>query len=133
MLDYLRTQSKSAAGAITYVTVGTLLMIWSGLYYYFFLMREPNPSPEQSFTCLGIILSGFAIAAIGLLFGLIGRGAKAADHMVAAGTVTPVAAADQGTGTSAAIGAAPVAAVAPVAAIPTNGVPVGAVPNSRMR
>ena len=82
MFELLRSQSKSASGAILYVTIGTLLMIWSGLWYFYFLRPDPNPPAWESFTCMGTILSGFAIAAIGLMFGLIGRGAKAADTTV---------------------------------------------------
>ncbi len=84
MFELFRNQSRSAAGAIKYVTVGTLLIIWAGLWYYYFLMPVPNAPTWQKFTCVGTILSGFAIAAIGLLFGLIGRGAKAADTTVGA-------------------------------------------------
>lgn len=79
MLGLLRSQSRSAAGAITYVTIGVLMMIWAGLCYYFFVMPDPNPAAWQKFACVGTILSGFAIGTIGLLFGLIGGGAKAAD------------------------------------------------------
>lgn len=84
MLELFRNQSRSAAGAIKYVTIGTLLIIWASLWYYYFLMPVPNAPTWQKFTCVGTILSGFAIAAIGLLFGLIGRGAKAADTTVGA-------------------------------------------------
>ena len=84
MLELFRNQSRSAAGAIKYVTIGTLLIIWAGLWYYYFLMPVPNAPTWQKFTCVGTILSGCAIAAIGLLFGLIGRGAKAADTTVGA-------------------------------------------------
>lgn len=83
MFELLRGQSRSAAGAIWYVTIGILMMIWAGLWYYYFLWPVQNPPRWQTFTCVGTILSGFAIGAIGLLFGLIGRGAKAADTTVA--------------------------------------------------
>ena len=82
MFELFRNQSRSAAGAIKYVTVGTLMIIWAGLWYYYFLMPVPNAPTWQKYTCVGTILSGFAIGAIGLLFGLIGRGAKAADTTV---------------------------------------------------
>ena len=84
MFELFRNQSRSAAGAIKYVTIGTLMIIWAGLWYYYFLMPVPNAPTWQKFTCVGTILSGFAIGAIGLLFGLIGRGAKAADTTVGA-------------------------------------------------
>lgn len=82
MFELLRDQSRSAAGAIWYVTVGTLLVIWAGLWYFYFLLPDLNPSPTQRFICAGLILSGFAIGAIGLLFGYIGRSSKGADTTV---------------------------------------------------
>jgi uncharacterized BrkB/YihY/UPF0761 family membrane protein len=91
MFELLRNQSRSASGAILYFTIGTLMVIWSGLWYYFFLLPDPNPPTQQTFLCVGIILSGIAIAAIGLLFGLIGRGAKAADTTVGVVTAEPIA------------------------------------------
>jgi hypothetical protein len=61
MFGLLRDQSRSAAGAIGYVTIGTLMVIWAGLWYYYFLLPDPNPTPWQRFTCVGMILSGVAI------------------------------------------------------------------------
>ena len=118
MFEMLRSQSKSASGAILYVTIGTLMMIWSGLWYFYFLRPDPNPPAWESFTCMGTILSGFAIAAIGLMFGLIGRGAKAADTTVGVAAtpaivaptavVDPAAVATPGA-TTLGVGSAPVA------------------------
>ena len=88
--DQSRSQSRSAAGAIWYVTIGTLMVIWAGLWYYYFLMPDPNPAAWQRFACVGVILSGVAIGSIGLLFGLIGRGAKGADTTVGVAAAEPV-------------------------------------------
>jgi hypothetical protein len=82
MFEVFRSPSRSAAGAIGYVTVGTLMVIWAGLWYYYFLRPLPNPPAWQSYLCMATILSGVAIGVIGLLFGMIGRGAKAADNTV---------------------------------------------------
>jgi len=92
MFELLKSQSRSASGAILYVTVGTLLIIWSGLTYYYFLMDTPDAPAWQKFACVGTILSGLAIASIGLLFGLIGRTAKAADNAVGVAPVGPMVA-----------------------------------------
>jgi len=100
MFDKLRNQSRSAAGAIWYVTVGTLLMIWAGLYYCYFLMPLPNPPAWQSFACVGAILSGLAVVAIGLMFGTIGRGAKAADANVEVAATKVVEPAVRASGTT---------------------------------
>lgn len=91
MLEFLRSPSRSAAGAILYVTIGTLMVIWAGLWYYYFILPVENPSTWQRFTCVGTILSGLAIVAIGLLFGLIGRGAREADNKIEVAPTVPVA------------------------------------------
>lgn len=123
MFELFRNQSRSAAGAIKYVTIGTLLIIWAGLWYYYFLMPVPNAPAWQKFVCVGTILSGFAIAAIGLLFGLIGRGAKAADTTVGAASSAQPAAIDQVVPTnlrSAGDVGAPVTVAVPVATTPVD-------------
>lgn len=93
MLEFLRSPSRSAAGAILYVTVGTLMVIWAGLWYVYFIVPQEHAPPWQQYTCVSTVLSGFAIVAIGLLYGLIGHGAKSADNTVGvapAGPLTPV-------------------------------------------
>ena len=101
MFELLRSPSRSASGAILYVTVGTLMVIWAGLWYFYFLFPMPNPPQWQKFACVGTILSGIAIGSIGFLFGFIGRKAKSADNavgvapagpMVAASPIVPIAA-----------------------------------------
>lgn len=82
MFEVFRSPSRSAAGAIGYITVGALTVIWSGLWYYYFLRPVENPPAWQSYVCMATIFSGVAVMVIGLLFGLIGRGAKAADNVV---------------------------------------------------
>lgn len=90
MFGLLRNQSRSAAGAIWYVTIGTLMVIWSGLWYFFFLLPDSNPSAWQRFVCAGMILSGLAIGVIGLLFGPIGRSSKGADTTVGVAASEPM-------------------------------------------
>jgi hypothetical protein len=91
MLELIRNPSRSASGAILYVTVGTLMVIWAGLYYYFFLFSTPDSEPWQKYGCVGTILSGLAIAIIGFLYGQIGQGAKSADNTVGVASTTQVA------------------------------------------
>ena len=122
MFEMLRSQSRSATGAILYVTVGTLLMIWSCLTYYYFLMNNPEAPAWANFLCIGTILSGLAIASIGLLFGVIGRGAKAADTTVGAAPIGPMVA--PGVVGGQVVGGQVVGA-APMAAAPMGTVPMG--------
>lgn len=114
MFGLLRDQSRSAAGAIWYVTVGTLLVIWAGLWYFYFNLPIENPPAWQRFVCVGTIFSGMAIVAIGLLFGAIGRGAKAADtttSVAAEETVVPVAMAPAAMATPVSTSTGPVSVV----------------------
>ena len=127
MFELLRNQSRSSAGAIKYVTVGVLMMIWAGLWYYYFIMPQSDPPAGQKFACVGFILSGSAIGAIGLLFGLIGRGAKGADTTVGVASTEPVAsivpvATTANINTSRVVGDTPV-----VSAIPTTATSVRSV------
>lgn len=108
MFELLRAQSKSATGAILYVTIGTLLVIWAGLYRYYFLTDNSDAPVWQHFACLGTILSGIAIAAIGLLFGLIGRSAKNADTTVGVAPAGPIAPVMTGAVAGGVVSAAPV-------------------------
>lgn len=117
MFEMLRSQSRSATGAILYVTVGTLLMIWSCLTYYYFLMNNPEAPAWANFLCIGTILSGLAIASIGMLFGVISRGAKAADTTVVAAPIGPVVAPG--------VVGGQVVAGTPMAAAPMGAVPMG--------
>ena len=133
MFGLLRSQSRSAAGAIMYVTIGLLLVIWAGLWYYYFLRPDPNPPTWQTFLCVGIILSGVTVAGIGFLFGLIGRGAKAADTTVGVApagpvvTSVPVGQAD----VTAGLNAVGVVQPAVVPAVPSRAVPVSTLEATR--
>jgi uncharacterized BrkB/YihY/UPF0761 family membrane protein len=98
MFEMIRSQSRSAFGAIMYVTIGTLLVIWAGLAYYYFVMPDPEAPMWQRFLCVGTILSGIAVASIGLLFGLIGRAAKPADTNTGVAATAPVAVAPTAVG-----------------------------------
>lgn len=82
-----RTTARSGRGSRFYVTVGSLLLIWAGLWYYFFLMPDPNPPAWQRFACIGAILSGFTVAAIGIFFATV---AKPAETVSVNGPIAPV-------------------------------------------
>jgi uncharacterized BrkB/YihY/UPF0761 family membrane protein len=122
MLELLRSPSRSAATAILYVTIGTLMVIWAGLWYFYFLMPQTAPPAWEKFACVGTILSGCAIAVIGFLFGSIGRDAKAADNAVgvaSSGSIAPVVAGDVAIPSLVGETVVPVSASRPVTVQPT--------------
>ena len=121
MFELLKSPSRSAAGAILYVTIGLLLIIWSGLWYYYYITPEPAPPTFQRFVCVGLMLSGLVITAIGLLFGLIGRRAKSADTTVGVAPAGPVVTEAVTTdANTAGVVAAPAVTAAPVVSAPVN-------------
>ena len=123
MLELLRRPSRSAAGAILYVTIGTLMVIWAGLWYWYFLMPQQNPPALQRFMCVGIILSGFSIGIIGLLFGQIGREAKLADNAVGVASASPGVSVVAGGVMPPVVMGEPIASAVPTAAVPIAGSP----------
>jgi hypothetical protein len=123
----LHQPSRGATLSLGYITVGTLMMIWTGLWYWRLrsLAEPPPPESLQNLMCLGFFLSGLALVVIGLLVGRIGSEAKNADvplGQIQAAAVTPQA-------NSAAAPAAGAAATAPVAgAVAANSTPQAAAP-----
>jgi hypothetical protein len=64
--------------AITYITVGALAIVWTGIWY-FYLNSYPPQTPAPYYWCTGILLSGVALMIIGLAIGQIGRSARHAE------------------------------------------------------
>ena len=119
----LRQPSPSTGLAIFYITIGTLLAIWGGVWYYFLHNEGPaNSNPPgvwQYYVCTGVLLTGIALTIIGLLVGRIGQEAQNADTPI--GQVTAAQVKPQGVPA-----APPVQPVAPVAAVPAQ--PVATTP-----
>src|SRR5439155_8407548 len=109
------TPSRGATLSLAYITVGTLTMIWTALWYWRLHATNEPPPPEglQYLFCLGFFLTGAALVVIGLLVGRIGSEAKHAD--VPMGQINAAAVTPTGNGApNAAAPAAGAAAMAPV-------------------
>jgi hypothetical protein len=114
MLFYRKTSSP-AQTALMYVTIGTLTLVWTGVWYLY-LLNYPPATPGVSYWVGGLALSGLVLVVIGLAVGQIGRAARHAESPAA--VVPPNTATDP-------TAPAPVATVASPAVIaPTNGNPV---------
>ena len=70
--------SPAARAALIYITVGTLILIWSGVWFVY-LRNNPPESDNVFYLCGGCLVSGFALLGIGLGVGTIGRNARHAD------------------------------------------------------
>ena len=67
-----------ARTAIAFITVGTLLSVWCGIWYWY-LSNNPSESSSPNYFCTGLFLSGIVLIVIGLTLGKIGRAARQAE------------------------------------------------------
>lgn len=79
-MPMLTTPAFGPRTAITYVTIGLLIDVWTGVWYYFF----GRPSGEvlsntTSFWLAGFFLTGLSLIGIGLFLGPLGRAARKAE------------------------------------------------------
>jgi hypothetical protein len=75
----LSTQpSPATRTALTYITVGSLMVVWSGLWYWY-LWHNPADTSLVYYLCTGLMLTGITLVVIGLGLGQIGWAARHAD------------------------------------------------------
>jgi hypothetical protein len=75
----LSTQpSPATRTALTYITVGALMVVWSGLWFWY-LARNPPDTSMVWYLCSGLMLTGITLVVIGLGLGQIGWSARHAD------------------------------------------------------
>jgi hypothetical protein len=75
----LATQpSPATRTALTYLTVGALMVVWSGLWFWY-LWHHQAESDLVYYICTGLLLTGLTLIVIGLGLGQIGWAARHAD------------------------------------------------------
>ena len=71
--------SPAARTALLYITVGALMLVWTGIWYWW-LTRHADAVPERTwYWCYGLLLTGLVLLVIGLALGRIGRAARHAE------------------------------------------------------
>jgi hypothetical protein len=75
----LQKSSFGAPVAIGYITLGALIDVWSGIWY-FYLRNNPPQDNTAFYFCAGFFLTGLVLIVIGLALGPIGRVARQAEH-----------------------------------------------------
>jgi hypothetical protein len=76
---WLYNQASSAArSALIYITVGTLIVIWTGVWYTY-MHNNPPESNSAYYWCTGFLITGLALVGIGFGIGSIGQSARQAD------------------------------------------------------
>ena len=83
MPQYFRLPSGSARMAVGYITSGILMIVWTGVWMHYLYNYAESSSRGYWYISSGLMLSGFALLAIGILMGRIGQEAKNADGVAA--------------------------------------------------
>ena len=87
-------QTQSARMSIVYITAGTLIDVWTAVYYFLIHRPEATRNPDGGhdsslFWLAGFFLTGLSLLVIGVLVGRIGQAAGKAE--VAPTAAVPVA------------------------------------------
>jgi hypothetical protein len=74
----LSKPSTAARTALIYITVGTLMVVWTGVWRTF-LHHYPPENDSTYYWCTGFMITGIALVILGLAVGQIGRSARHAE------------------------------------------------------
>lgn len=74
----LQRTSSAARTALVYITIGALIVIWTGVWWLY-LRNNPPETTGVYYWCGGFMVTGLTLIAIGLGIGQIGRSARHAD------------------------------------------------------
>jgi hypothetical protein len=126
----LTTQpSPATRTALTYITIGALMVVWSGLWFWY-LWHNPSDTSLVYYLCSGLMLTGITLAVIGLGLGQIGWAARHADlppdGLIPTAPTKPAPPPATTAGPPA--GVPPIIIAAPPGVVPGQTVPVQAVP-----
>jgi hypothetical protein len=117
---WLFKQSSPARTVLLYISIGALIVIWTGVWYVY-LLNNPPETPSAYYWCTGFLVPGLTMVLIGWALGHLGRTARAAD-LTSSAPPAPSSSPLVVVNPPAHAAAAPVAA--PVA-VPVNPVAVG--------
>lgn len=124
-MPFLRSTTAPATIALIYITVGTLTMVWTAVYFIYRITQGNDTSPEAYYWIAGFLVTGLVLLLIGLSTGHIHQSTNApivvtpqpTENAIVQANVQPV---------NRQVDKAPVAQPAPVTATPavelgTNG------------
>lgn len=77
-MSIMTKPSGEARTAIAFITGGTLVAVWSAIWYSY-LRNHSTPGDASYYFCAGFFLSGLVLVIIGFAIGRIGRSARQAE------------------------------------------------------
>jgi hypothetical protein len=87
-MPLLSKPSSAAFMAILYITLGALIDVWTGIWYWY-LKDHPPEQAGMYYWCAGFFLTGLTLLVIGLALGRIGRAALHAELPPSEATPSP--------------------------------------------
>jgi hypothetical protein len=80
-MNVISNITSATRAALLYITVGAVILIWSGIYYYYLTKHPSAEGTDMPFYwCTGFFLTGLVLLTIGLGIGWIGRAARPAEQ-----------------------------------------------------
>jgi hypothetical protein len=117
---FFNQQSASTRHSLAFITLGSLVTIWT-IVWYAYLANNPPENSGLYYVCAGCLSTVIVVFLIGVSVGWIGRAASQAEQPAAAVEPTPAA-----IPMTAAAAVDPVVNAAPVARVPNAAPPVAA-------
>jgi hypothetical protein len=71
--------SSAARTALIYITLGTLMVIWTIIWFIWMRDHPESAGDFEHYACVGFLITGIALVVIGLAVGQIGRSARHAE------------------------------------------------------
>jgi hypothetical protein len=79
MPQLMTRPSPAAFTSLIYITVGALMGVWSGIWYWYLTRHAEEVREFTWYWCYGFLLTGLVLFVIGLAVGQIGRSARHAE------------------------------------------------------
>jgi hypothetical protein len=117
--------NPAARAALTYITVGALLDVWAGVWFWYMRDTQPADRGASWYLCTGLLLSGAVLMGIGFFVGRIGRQARSADAPPVPAGVAQESAVAQAAAANNQAAMQANAAGTPMVVAPMNTVPAG--------
>jgi hypothetical protein len=71
--------SSAAKTSLAYITIGSLMLVWTAVWYWYLHANVESVLPRTWYFCYGLLATGAVLLVIGLAVGQIGRQARHAE------------------------------------------------------
>jgi hypothetical protein len=79
MPPVLSKPSSAAPMSLFYITVGALMAVWSGIWFWYLRNNDTSSHSPSYYVCAGFLITGLVLLAIGFTLGPLSRFARHAE------------------------------------------------------